>query len=144
MDLQIENEQEAAVAILFSCAMHQHKNLSQSQIDQLSRMLVLSAKFKGSNLNDLTVKAITLQSQQNSQAIMEASAGWITEEFRETLFAMICEVVTSEGTVDEAKSEIIGMAALYLKMPVERMKMMVTTYLIRNKWNVQIIDELHG
>lgn len=144
MDLNIENEQEAAVAILFSCAMYKNHNLSQAQIDQLSRMLVLSAKFKSNNLNDLTIKALSLQSKQDSQAIMEQAAPLISEDFRETLFAMVCEVVTSEGTIDESKSEILGMAALYLKLPVERMKMMVTTYLVRNKWNVQIIDQLHG
>ena len=144
MDLNIENEQEAAVAILFSCATYKNHNLSQAQIDQLSRMLVLSAKFKSNNLNDLTIKALSLQSKQDSQAIMEQAAPLISEDFRETLFAMVCEVVTSEGTIDESKSEILGMAALYLKLPVERMKMMVTTYLVRNKWNVQIIDQLHG
>lgn len=144
MELTIENEQEAAVAILFSCAMHKNKSLSQSQIEQLSRMLVLSTRFKGANLNDLSIKALSLQSQQVSQSIIERSAPLISEEFRETLFAMICEVVTSEGVIDETKSEILGMAAMYLHMPVERMKMMLTTYLIRNKWNVQIIDQLHG
>jgi hypothetical protein len=144
MELTIENEQEAAVAILFSCAMYKNKSLSQAQIEQLSRMLVLSTRFKGANLNDLSIKALSLQSQQDSQSIIEKSAPFISEEFRETLFAMICEVVTSEGVIDETKSEILGMAAMYLQMPVERMKMMLTTYLIRNKWNVQIIDQLHG
>lgn len=144
MDITIENEQEAAVAILFACAMHKHSHLSQSQIDQLSRMLVLSAKFKANNLNDLTIKALSLQSQFDSQKVIEQSAPLISEDFRETLFAMICEVVTSEGRIDENKSEILGMAALYLQMPVERMKMMLTTYLVRNKWNVQIIEQMEG
>jgi len=144
MELRIDNEQEAAVAILFSAVMYRNKNLSQSQIEQLSRILVLSSKFSGSSLNDLTRKALTLQNHHDSQAIIEEASKYISEDFAETLFAMICEVLTHEGQVDEKKSEVIGMAALYLQIPVERMKMMLTTYLIRNKWNVQIIDQLHG
>jgi uncharacterized tellurite resistance protein B-like protein len=144
MELNLENEQDAAVAILFSCVMYKHKNLSQSTIEQLSRILVLCSRFKGNSLNDLTIKALSLQAQYDSQTVIEQASPLITEEFRETLFAMICEVMTGDGVIDESKSEVLGMAALYLQIPVERMKMMLTTYLIRNKWNVQIIDQLHG
>ena len=144
MNLNIETEQDAAVAILFSCVMSNHKTLTQSQIDQLSRIVVLCSKFKGTDLNALTVKAISLQSQQDNRTILEQSAPLITEEFRETLFAMICEVITNNGNVDEKESEVLGMVALYLNIPVERMRIILTAFLIRNKWNVQIIEEMHG
>jgi hypothetical protein len=49
--------------------------------------------------------------------------------------------MTSEGTIDENDSEILAMAALYLGLSVENMKMMLTTYLIRNKWNIQIVEQ---
>jgi hypothetical protein len=29
-------------------------------------------------------------------------------------------------------------------IPLERMKMILATYLIRNKWNVQIVDQLEN
>ena len=57
MNLPIENEQEAAVAILFASVLYQDRILKESEIEHLSRMLVLSSKFKGSSLNDLTKKA---------------------------------------------------------------------------------------
>jgi len=57
---------------------------------------------------------------------------------------MICEVVTNNGSVDEKDSEVLGMVALHLNIPVERMRIILTAFLIRNKWNVQIIEELHG
>jgi len=144
MDLTIETEQEAAVAILFSCIMHKHKTLSQSQIDHLSRTVVLCSKFKGSDLNALTVKAISLQSKEPTKNVLEQSAPLISENFRETLFAMICEAMTNDSTIDETESEVLGMAALFLNISVERMKMMLTTFLIRNRWNVHIIDQMHG
>lgn len=144
MQHTIATEQEAAVAILFSCVMHKHKTLSQSQIDHLSRILVLCSKFKGSDLNDLSAQAITLQTKQDTKEILEQCAPLIAENFSDTLFAMICEVMTNDSTIDEKESEILGMAALYLNINVERMKMMLTTFLIRNRWNVQVIDQMHG
>lgn len=139
----IETEQEAAIAILFSCVMHKHKNLTQSQVDQLSRIVVLCSKFKGRDLNELTVKAFSLQTNQDTRTIIEQSAPLITEDFKETLFAMICEVVTSKGRIDDTESEVLGMVALHLNIPVERMRIILTAFLIRNKWNVQIIEEMN-
>ena len=114
--------------------------MTQAQIEQLSRMLVLSAKFKSSSLNDLTVKALSLQATHGSQLLIEHCAPLISEEFKETLFAMCCEIITADGKIDEPESEILAMVALYLGMSIENMKMMLTTYLIRNRWNVQIIE----
>lgn len=142
MNLPIEHEQEAAVAILFAGVLYQDKILTESEIEQLSRMLVLSSKFKGSSLNDLTKKALSLQATHGSKAIIEQSAPLITENFRETLFAMCCEIVTADGTVNEQESELLAMIALYMGLSMETMKMMLTTYLIRNRWNVQIVDKV--
>lgn len=141
MDLQLENEQEAAVAILFSCVLHKSKNLSQAQIEQLSRMLVLSSRFKMVNLNDLTVKALSLQSVHGSKTVIEHSAPLVEDDFKETLFAMTCEIMTADGKVEEGESEMIALTALSLGISMEVMKMMLTTYLIRNRWNVEIIDQ---
>ena len=54
---------------------------------------------------------------------------------------MACEIVTADGSVNEQESEILAMTALYLGLSVEVMKMMLTTYLIRNRWNVQIVEK---
>jgi len=141
MNLPIENEQEAAVAILFASVLYGGKTLSEPEIEQLSRMLVLSSKFKGSSLNDLTKKALSLQAMHGSKTIIEQSAPLISENFRETLFAMACEIVTNDGTVNDEESELLAMMALYMGLSMDTMKMMLATYLIRNRWNVQIIDK---
>lgn len=140
-EIPITNEQEAAVAILFASVMANNKPMNQSQIEQLSRMLVLSSKFKSSSLNDLTIKALSLQAVHGSKLLIEHCTPLISEDFKETLFAMCCELMTADGKIDENESEILAMVALYLGMSVENMKMMLTTYLIRNRWNVQIIEE---
>jgi uncharacterized tellurite resistance protein B-like protein len=140
-EITITDEQEAAVAILFSAVMAGGKSLTQAQIELLSRMLVLSSKFKSSSLNDLTVNALSLQAAHGSKAIIEHSAPLISENFSETLFAMCCEIMTSDGKIDDDESEVLGMIALYLGMSIDTMKMMLTTYLVRNRWNVQIIEQ---
>ena len=140
MNLPIENEQEAAVAILFASVLYNNKTLSEAEIEQLSRMLVLSSKFKSSSLNDLTKKALSLQALHGSKKIIEESAPFISENFRDTLFAMACEIITADGSVNDEESELLAMIALYMGLSMETMKMMLTTYLIRNRWNVQIVD----
>ena len=140
-DVPITNEQEGAVAILFATVMDNSKPMSQSQIEQLSRMLVLSSKFSTSSLNDLTVKALSLQATHGSKVLIEHCAPLITDDFKETLFAMCCEIMTADGRIDDNESEILAMVALYLGLSIDNMKMMLTTYLIRNRWNVQIIEQ---
>ncbi|HEU4471501.1 MAG TPA: hypothetical protein VFR58_10475 [Flavisolibacter sp.] len=140
-DISLANEQEAAVAMLFACVMVNNRSLSQAQIEHLSRMLVLSSKFAGSSLNELTVKALSLQAAHGSKLLIEKAAPMISPGFAETLFAMCCELMTADGKLDEGEGEILAMAALYMGMSVENMKMMLTTFLIRNRWNVEIVEQ---
>lgn len=137
----LTTEQEASVAILFACALVKSQGLTQSRIEQLSRMLVLSSRFRDTSLNDLTVKALSLNSEEGSKSIIEQYAPLISDEFKETLFAMCCELLTDNGKIEDDESEILAMTALYLGLTVENMRMMLTTYLIRNRWNVQIIEQ---
>ena len=136
----IDNEQEAAVALLFACVMHESKNMSESRIENLSRMLVLCSKFRGNDLNEMSAKALQLFSAEGSKAVVEKSAPMISPEFRETLFAMTCEIMTDDGNINEEESELLGMVALYLGISIETMRMMLTTYLIRNRWSVKVVD----
>jgi uncharacterized tellurite resistance protein B-like protein len=140
-EITITNEQEAAVAILFASVMANNKTLSQYQVEQLSRMLVLSSKFRAVSLNDLTISAMSMQAAHGSKILIEKSAPLIAEDFKETLFAMCCELVTADGRIDETESELLAMIALYLGISIENMKMMLATYLIRNRWNVEIIEQ---
>ena len=104
-DIPIINEQEAAVAILFASVMTNNNSLSQYQVEQLSRMLVLSSKFRSAALNDLTINAMSEQAAHGSKLLIETSAPLISEDFRETLFAMCCELVTANGKLDETESD---------------------------------------
>src|SRR5215204_1415178 len=133
----INNEQEAAVAILFGCLRHSGRPVQNRHIEHLSRMLLLSEKFKQIELEPLAHKSIALLKAFGSRTVIERSAPLIPENFRETLFSMICELMTSDGELSELESEIVGLTALYLGVSIEMMRIMLATFIIRNRWNAQ-------
>jgi len=136
-NVSLHNEQEAAVAILFACLQHSGKPIQNRHVEHLSRMLLLSQKFAQFNLQPLAEKALPLLKAFGSRTVLEHSAPLITESFKETLFAMICELMTGEGELNEHESEIVGLTALYLGVPIELMRIMLTTFIMRNRWNVR-------
>ncbi len=132
-----QNEQEAAVAILFGCLQHSGKPILNRYIEHLSRMLLLSEKFARFPLAPLAEKAVLLLKTFGSRTVIEHSAPLITASFKETLFTMVCEVMTTDGELSETESEIVGLTALYLGVSIEAMRIMLTTFIIRNRWNVR-------
>jgi uncharacterized tellurite resistance protein B-like protein len=137
LPLAIENEQEASVAILLCCMTgQQDQHLIDAQFRHLSRMLSASIKFRGHSLEILAEKAMPLLATYGSKNVIEYSASFIPDNFKETLFTMICELVTTDGELSETESEVIGVAALYLGISIELMRVIVTTFLMRNRWNI--------
>jgi hypothetical protein len=133
----LQNEQEAAVAILFGCLKHSGKPVQNRHIEHLSRLLLLSEKFAHYELQPLAEKALPLLKAFGSRTVIEHSAPLITESFKETLFAMVCELMTGDGELTETESEIVGLTALYLGVSIELMRIMLTSFIIRNRWNVR-------
>ena len=132
----LSTEQEAAVAILFGCLQQSGKPIQNRQIEHLSRMLLLNQKFVHHDLQPLAEKALPLLKSFGSRTVIEHSAPFITESFKETLFAMVCEIMTGDGELNEQESEIVGLTALYLGVSIELMRIMLTTFIMRNRWNV--------
>ncbi len=141
MELLFEKEQDAAAAILFSCVMQNGTIISEQQVEQLSRSIVLCSRWRGSELKELTKKAMLLQAGYDTKEVIETASKFIEEEFKETLFTMVCEVMLLDGRINDERTATVAMLALHLGISMERMKMILATYLIRNKWNVQVIEE---
>ena len=45
--------------------------------------------------------------------------------------------MTGDGELNEAESEIVGLTALYLGVSIDLMRIMLTTFIMRNRWNVR-------
>ena len=134
---RLENEQEAAVAVLFGCLQHSGRPVGAGRVEHLSRMLLLSQKFTGFDLQPLAEKVIPLIKSFGSRTVIEHAAPLVTEGFRETLFAMVAEIMTAEGELTDVESEVVGLTALYLGVSIELMRVMLTTFIMRNRWNVR-------
>lgn len=136
LPVAIDNEQEAAVAIILSCMTgQQDQQVIDAQFRRLSHMLLHSAKFQGYSLEALAGKAMPLLAAYGAKNVIEYSAPFVSDNFRETLFAMICELLTADGQLTETESERTGLAALHLGISIELMRVMITTFLLRNRWN---------
>lgn len=133
----LQTEQEASVAILFGCLRYSETPVQNRHIEHLSRMLMLSQKFAGADLHPMAEKAIHLIKHLGSQDVIERSALAVHDSFKETLFSMVCELMTADGELTEKESEIVGLTALYLGVSVEMMRIMLTTFIIRNRWNTR-------
>ncbi len=135
--LAIENEQEASIAIVLCCMTgQQDQRLIDAQFRHLSRMMALSAKFKGHSLEQLAEKAMPLLAAYGTKNVIDYSAPFIPDNFKETLFAMICELITADGELSETESEVLGVAAHALGISIELMRVMIATFLMRNRWNL--------
>lgn len=135
--LAIENEQEASVAIILSCMIgQQDQQVIDAQFRQLARMLALSQKFQHHSLEGMAGKAMSLLAAYGNKSVIEYCAPFIPDNFKETLFAMICELITTNGDLSETESQIVGTAAVHLGISIELMRVMIATFLMRNRWNV--------
>lgn len=133
----IENEQEAAVAIILSCMIgQQNQQVIDVQFRRLAQMLSHSQKFQQHSLEQTAGKAMPLLAHYGNKAVIEYCAPYIHENFKETLFAMICELMTTNGELTETESNVVGIAALHLGISIELMRAMLATFLMRNRWNV--------
>lgn len=133
----LTSEQEASVAIFFGCLQHSGRPVQNHHIEHLSRMLLLSQKFAHHPLQPMAEKALHLLKAFGSRTVIEHSAPLVSESFRETLFAMVCELMTGDGELTESESEIVGLTALYLGISIDLMRVMLTTFIMRNRWNVR-------
>ncbi|HEV7333306.1 MAG TPA: hypothetical protein VGN63_19885 [Flavisolibacter sp.] len=135
--LAIENEQEASVAIILGCMIGQDQQEIDYQFRHLSLMLAASQKFQHYSLEQMMQKAMPLLAAYGNKAVIEFCAPFIPDNFKETLFAMLCELLTGNGELSETDSEVLGIAALHLGISIELMRVMIATFLMRNRWNVR-------
>lgn len=122
---------------MLSCLIGQRQQVIDSQFSHLSHMVAHSAKFQGHCLEALIEKSLQLLAAYGNKNVIAYSAPFISDLFRETLFAMICELLTVDGEFNETESEVAGLAALHLGISIELMRVMIATFLMRNRWNVR-------
>jgi hypothetical protein len=135
----IATEQEAAIGLLLCSASGQTIDLSQASIDTISRILVLCSRFRGSNNNEAFRKVYAIAQESNRQDFVLYCASLIPEEFADTLFCMCCETALADGRWDDAYGERLATIGVALQLDGEEIKNIIRTYIIRHRWNVEVV-----
>lgn len=131
----IQNEQEAVGLLLYS-AIGIDGELTDHEAKKISNMLVFCSIFRGHNIQDITRKYFTYQSQYNPVDIIEASTSYISEPFKPTLFAMLCDLLCSDGNTNDTDIALLGMVAN--KLQIDDYLPIATTFITRYAFNYNI------
>lgn len=139
MYTDIATEQEAAIALLLCSGSGEMSGLSQAQIETISRILVLCTRFRSTDSNEAFRKVFTIVMETPKADLVLYCASLISEEFADTLFCMCCETALAEGRWQDAYGERLATIGVALQLEGELIKDIIKTYIIRTKWNVEVV-----
>ena len=139
MYTDIATEQEAAIGLLLCSGSGESIGLAQAQIETVSRVLVLCTRFRETDNNAAFRKVFTIAMESKREDFVLYCASLIPEEFAATLFCMCCEVALAEGRWDDAYGERLATIGVALQLESEDIKSIIKTYIIRTKWNVEVV-----
>ena len=138
MYTDIQTEGEAAVGLLLSSVADGQENLTQAHIETISRILVLCTRFRGQDMNEAFKKVFTIQQESDKNDFIVYCAALIKEDFADTLFTMCCETALADGSWKDSYGETLATIGIALQLSTEDIKMIIRTYIIRNRWNIQV------
>lgn len=138
MYTDITTEGEAAVGLLLTSVTCNSTILSQVQIETISRIVVLCARFRGQDMNEAFKKVYAIQKDSEREDFVIYCAALIQEDFTETMFAMCCEAAMAEGSWNDAFGEMLATIGIALQLSPDDIKMMIKTYIIRTRWNIKV------
>lgn len=134
-----KNEQEAMIAIMYSC-IAADGNVSDAEIDKLIQLFVFKKPFKGHNLADYYKTITPAHKKIGSKDMINASVSKVSGGYRPMLFALVMELVLSDGIMDQKEQEIVEFLSKALSLDDYLASKIVEVILIKNKDNVEIID----
>jgi uncharacterized tellurite resistance protein B-like protein len=135
-----KNEQEAWVAIMYSC-MATDGDVSEIEVDKLVNFLVFKTMFKGHNvIEDLYKPAMRAQKQIGSKEVIDRSVSSIKEESKPTLFALVMEILLADGILGSDEQEIAEYLTNALSLNQEIAQKIVEVMLIKNQGNIVLAD----
>lgn len=139
MYTDISTEQEAAIGLLLCSGSGEATGLSQAQIETISRILVLCTRFRESDSNAAFRKVFTIAMETKREDLVLYCASLVPEDFADTLFCMCCETALAEGRWQDAYGERLATIGVALQLDSELIKDIIKTYIIRTKWNVEVV-----
>jgi hypothetical protein len=134
----IQTEGEAAIGLLLSSATGGQQQMSQAQIENISRILVMCSRFREQDVNEALKKVFVIQQQSNRNDFIVYCAALVKEDLADTLFTMCCETALMGGNWNENFAEVLATIGIALQLQEEDIKSFIRTYLIRFRWNIKV------
>lgn len=132
-----KNEQEAWVCILYACGTIDGE-LSDVEVETLSKLFVYKTFFNGHDTISYYKNVMKTKESIDSKTIIDKSADLVSEENKNTVFTLCCEVLLSDGKLDDDEKLILEHVASALKIIEETAIKIIEVMLYRNKWNTII------
>lgn len=138
MYTDISTEAEATIGLLLCSIPDGQQHLSQAHLETISKILVLCTRLRNDDMNVTFAKVFNIHKESNCNDLIIYCAALIPEEFADTVFCMCCETAMAQGRWQDAFAEPLATIGLALQLSTDDVKSIIRTYIIRNRWNVQI------
>ncbi|SJZ31984.1 tellurite resistance TerB family protein [Sediminibacterium ginsengisoli] len=128
------NDYEAWVGVLYACAASDG-DVSDVEIDMLSRLLIFKQKFENIEIIPFYKIAMQISNELGNQKLIEGCAAVIKEEDKATVFAMATEIVLADGIINEREKNLLEFVSRTLQIDDELAAKIVEVLLIKNRGN---------
>lgn len=135
--MEILNEQEAAAFMLYATIAIDGV-FTDFEFNKVANILVFCKKFQGVDLKLIGSKFFIMKSVKQPLEIIEQAAPFIQEDFKKTLFAMICDLLCSDGETSELDINLMVLIGGALKLPNEKLLPTAYAFMERYAWNHQV------
>lgn len=108
-----QNEQEAISTLLYSVAVVD-ANLTVHENKKIANTLAYCSKFAGLDLSPLVAKAFSIIRKTAITTIMDEAVLFISDHFKPTLYAMVCDLLSFDGNINDADVSILSFLSIKL------------------------------
>lgn len=129
-----KSEGEAFIGICFAC-MAADGDVAEVEIDRFSQIIVFKKFIDNKKMIDQYKTAHMIHKKIGSKAMIDHAVSSITEERKATLFAIVMELVLSDGILDSGEREIAEYLSESLHLEEETAQKIIEVMLIKNKDN---------
>jgi len=135
-----KSEQEAFIAIMYSCLMIDGQN-SDAENDMLARIGVMKSFFREYDyIEGLARPAINAYNKFGSKTVIDYCVSKIAEENKPSLLCFVIDIAMADGILADNEKNIIEYLISKLEMSDDLASKIIEVMMYKNKWNVLISD----
>jgi hypothetical protein len=135
--MEIQNECEATVAV-FVAVIGIDGKLTEFEIDKISGVLAQCRRFSNYDLNHSLRRVFHLKEQYSIEDLIRMAVPLIGDDFIKTFYAVLCDVLCSDGRTSDTDIELLAMVALELNLEEDEYLPIAKTFMIRHAWNIHL------